>query len=184
MFFEKSIDLTNRNEMIAFLSNHFRYHTMNSWNQSTSYANDVKLYNLGLSDEELDLAYDIICGDMDISEFQLECQFIFDEFHTETGYIIGSNGRSGGYLVLYDTNKDGSLLPGRSIDQNEDFTDPDEWDLISLQERTKLICRFDHACDQIRDLFRTYLSPDCIHTKTVTYTKEIRYLSQNEEEIV
>ena len=44
--FYKEVNVKNRGEMIAFLKNHFRYHTMNSWNRSTSYTNNIKLYNI------------------------------------------------------------------------------------------------------------------------------------------
>ena len=37
-----------RKQMIDFLSDHFRYHTMNSWNNATSYARCVKLNRLSL----------------------------------------------------------------------------------------------------------------------------------------
>lgn len=37
-----------KKEMIEFLKNHKRYWTMNSWNGSSSYANNVKIYNLGM----------------------------------------------------------------------------------------------------------------------------------------
>lgn len=43
--FSKKVDLRNREEMVKFLTSHFRYHTMNSWNNATSYAHNVKLYN-------------------------------------------------------------------------------------------------------------------------------------------
>ena len=44
-FYEK-VDLRSRKDMVDFLENHFRYFTMNSWNRSTSFANNMKLYNL------------------------------------------------------------------------------------------------------------------------------------------
>ena len=42
----KDIDLRSRKAMTTFLENHFRYPTMNSWNNSTSYANNMKVYKL------------------------------------------------------------------------------------------------------------------------------------------
>ena len=55
--FSKEVDLRSRKSMTDFLVNHFRYNTMNSWNQSTSYANNVKVYNLGLSKEQENKLY-------------------------------------------------------------------------------------------------------------------------------
>ena len=57
--FIKEVDLRSRKSMIRFLTTHFRYDTMNSWNQSTSYANNVKVYNLGLTKEQEEKLYDI-----------------------------------------------------------------------------------------------------------------------------
>lgn len=67
MFF-KEVDKNDRNAMIEFLSNHFRYYTMNSWNRLTSYANNVKIYNLPIDTEIHDKAYDFL------SERCYECQ--------------------------------------------------------------------------------------------------------------
>ena len=97
--FYKPVDLRNRKAMECFLKNHFRYNTMNSWNCSTSYANNVKVYNLDLSDEqenklysmmEVDEFYDLINNDLML--FALEHDYRWQ---------VGFNGRSGGYLVLY-----------------------------------------------------------------------------------
>ena len=42
--FSKRVDKRSRAEMTAYLSGHFRYNTMNSWNRSTTYACNMKLY--------------------------------------------------------------------------------------------------------------------------------------------
>ena len=47
--FYTPVDLRSRAEMTAYLENHFRYPTMNSWNQATSYACNLKVDRLGLS---------------------------------------------------------------------------------------------------------------------------------------
>ena len=49
--YTKQVNLKKRGEMIAFLKNHFRYNTMNSWNRSTSYANNIKLHNVDKPDD-------------------------------------------------------------------------------------------------------------------------------------
>lgn len=93
--FFKKVDLRSRKDMVFFLSNHFRYHTMNSWNRSTSYANNMKIYNLGLPD----VAYDLL----QIEESFDEIRFLIEDWEREQNYNwqVGFNGRSGGYLVLY-----------------------------------------------------------------------------------
>ena len=58
--FSKSVDKRSRDSMIAFLGKHYRYPTANSWNGSTSYANNVKVYNLGLSSEQENKLYSML----------------------------------------------------------------------------------------------------------------------------
>lgn len=176
--FESQVNTENRDAMIAFLNNHFRYYTMNSWNRSTSYANNVKLYNLNLTKEQLDKAYEII--DLDFTELNFSISDEINNFYHETGYSAGFNGRSGGYIVLYESNTDDKnricVYPGRSIDANEDFS---EWDITELRERVKLVQRFDKLCDDIRSTFIYYIE-NCEIT-TVTRTVEDRIAVLKEE---
>ena len=58
--FSKRVDKRSRAEMTAYLAGHFRYYTMHSWNRSTSYASNMKLYNLGLDREVADKLWDMI----------------------------------------------------------------------------------------------------------------------------
>ena len=58
--FSRRVDKRSRAEMTAYLSGHFRYNTMNSWNRSTSYACNMKLYKLGLDRGTEDKLWDII----------------------------------------------------------------------------------------------------------------------------
>ena len=152
--FSKVINVENRNEMINFLKNHFRYYTMNSWNCSTSYANNVKLTNLNIPDDKFDLALDIVTGEVECIDYVLSVNTLIHEFKQETGYGVGFNGRSNGYLVLYDTEfniKTGStvVMPGRSIDANsEDFED---WSDEKLKNRVFVVQKFDQLCDNIRE---------------------------------
>ena len=97
--FYKKVDMRSREAMVAYLSGHFRYNTMNSWNQSTSYAHNVKAYNLGLSSEDIDKLYCLL----DCSEFYERLSFFFNRFAKEHNFLwqAGFNGRSGGYIVLY-----------------------------------------------------------------------------------
>ena len=97
--FLKKVDLRSRKEMIEYLRSHFRYNTMNSWNCSTSYANNVKIYNLGLSKADEEKLYELI----EMSEFYDRLHLFFYEFGNRHNFIwqAGFNGRSGGYIVLY-----------------------------------------------------------------------------------
>lgn len=97
--FYEPVDLRSRKEMTAFLSGHFRYHTMNSWNRATSYACNLKVDRLGLT-------FDIVLKLLDMlgtQEFFDMRQELLDEFNASHNYRwqAAFNGRSGGYLVLY-----------------------------------------------------------------------------------
>jgi len=92
-----------REEMIEFLSNHFRYNTMNSWNMSTSYSRNIKIDNIDLTREQRTRAYDFIEAEGAYDNIK-EIIHTFDALH-EYNYQIGFNGCSGGYLVLYQGGK-------------------------------------------------------------------------------
>lgn len=91
--------------MVAYLRNHFRYYTMRSWNQSTSYACNLKIHKLGLSPEIESKLYELL----DVQEFYDMRSEILSRFACAHGFRwqAGFNGRSGGYLVLYE----GELAP-------------------------------------------------------------------------
>ncbi len=84
--------------MIAYLENHFRYHTLNSWNRSASYAANVKIHEFVPNDRSNEAH-----GFLQIDEAFEDGREIIKEFEERHCYEwqIGSNGRSGGYLVLY-----------------------------------------------------------------------------------
>lgn len=97
--FSRRVDKRSRAEMTAYLSGHFRDNTMNSWNRSTSYACNMKLYKLGLDQETEDKLWDMI----QVPEFYERLNERIEDFNWQHNYLwqAGWNGRSGGYLVLY-----------------------------------------------------------------------------------
>ena len=97
--FSKRVDKRSRAEMTAYLSGHFRDNTMNSWNRSTSYACNMKLYKLGLDRGTEDKLWDMI----QVPEFYERLNERIEDFNWQHNYLwqAGWNGRSGGYLVLY-----------------------------------------------------------------------------------
>lgn len=97
--FYQEVDLRSRNAMIHYLSNHFRYYTMNSWNRSTSYACNLKIDRLGLDFEIVDKLFDVI-GTQEFFCAQQELRDAFGAAH-DYRWQVRMNGRSGGYLVLY-----------------------------------------------------------------------------------
>ena len=98
--FSVSVDLRSRKDMTAYLQNHFRYDTMNSWNAATSYACNLKIYKLGLCPEIEGKLYDMLQV-QDFFDAQRELMDAFAEAH-QFRWQVGMNGRSGGYLVLYE----------------------------------------------------------------------------------
>lgn len=94
-FFEKKVDLRSRSAMEAFLATHRRY-----GNHGTSYANLVKVHHLALSSEQLEKAWDVMGTDYWLQIDEPISEFT-DRHHGQ--WTIGSDGRSGGYLVLYQS---------------------------------------------------------------------------------
>lgn len=99
-FFAKAVDRRSRQAMTEFLTQHYRYVTLNSWNRSTSYAHCIKIHRLGLSHDELNCAYETIGAD-----YWDEIDSPISTFTEQMSgaYTIGTNGRSGGYLVLLES---------------------------------------------------------------------------------
>ena len=96
----KEVDKRYREAMTAFLKKHFRYHTMNSWNRSTSYANNIKLYNIDKPDSvDEEIWWEMLW----ITEWQDKMSDLLEDFNRkhEWQWQAGINGRSSGYVVLY-----------------------------------------------------------------------------------
>lgn len=156
MFYKKGVDITNDKQMFEFLKNHFEYHTMSSWNGLKSIANNVKLYNLGLSGDWC-IAYDLLCS----GEYET-LEYIIRDWEAEhPGYEVFFNGRSSGYLVLYYKNDNTHVLPC-SILESDTYEDYKEYckeyygcsvraNRDELVHFTKLIQDFDRLCDLLRD---------------------------------
>jgi len=162
-----------RKAMIQYLAGHARYHSMNSWNNSTSYAHCIKVDRLGL-DHETTMA----CLEM------LEVSEAFDGFNRAMGefskrhewrWQISQNGRSGGYLVLIHggVGKDGRqfIMPGRSIDMHEDFS---EWTNDALRNRAELVWDFDRTCQQAVTAFVEFARANEARDKKIMVPKRIK----------
>ena len=87
-----------REESIQFLNDHFRYNTGGSWNNSTSYAQKVKIHTFVPRDLQ-DKAYEII-DEGTVYESIKEVMNTWAEEY-QHNYQAGFNGRSGGYIVMY-----------------------------------------------------------------------------------
>ena len=159
MFYQKGIDITNAKQMFNFLKDHYQYYTMNSWNGIKSIANNVKVYNLKLSGN----CYNALTFLQDDDYFTVN-MMISDWEADHPNYRVGFNGRSGGYLVLYNDGNSKSILPCiiEDFDSYEDFK---SWYRVKdymydLREYTKLVQDFDKLCDQLRDYVNTLSTKD------------------------
>lgn len=154
MFYKKGLDISNTKEMFEFLKGHFTYDTMNSWNGLKSIANNVKIYNLELDGDAWNaLRYleddDYFSVNMMIEDWEAE--------HPD--YSVGFNGRSGGYLVLYNKKGNGHVLPDIIVDNDyEDFKleCKDYYGGVKhykqeLREYVELVRDFDKLCDELRN---------------------------------
>lgn len=157
--------IKKKGEMLEFLSEHCRYFTMNSWNKSHSYANCIKIHKLGLTKSQLETAYDLLC--CDDSCIQYEINDTIEDFEERTGYKAGFNGRSSGYIVLYQPNTTNGL------DQDHDFEDFDNED---LKERVKLVQEFDKMCDRCVEIFIRYCDTYKVVEKTIMVPKKVRVM--------
>ena len=96
----KEIDKRYKETMGKFLRKHFRYNTMNSWNRSTSYANNIKLHSI---DKPNDIDNEKWWEMIWITQWQEKLSDLLEDFGRkhEWQWQAGINGRSGGYVVLY-----------------------------------------------------------------------------------
>ena len=101
--FYKQIDKRSRQTMTEYLKDHFRYDTMNSWNQARSYAHNMKIHRLGLDSETQDKLYDLIQCDGFFHTIN-NLKVAFSSKHNWL-WQARFNGKSGGYLVLYQGEK-------------------------------------------------------------------------------
>lgn len=81
-----------------YLKNHFSYDIMNSWNNLKTIANNVKIYNLGLTNSQQLKFFEINEADDDFLYYEII--EIIKEFERLTNTQVYFNGRSGGYMVI------------------------------------------------------------------------------------
>ena len=154
-FYKKGIDITNDKQMFNFLKDHYQYYTMNSWNGLKSIANNVKVYNLKLSGD----CYAVLDFLNNDDYFHIN-MMISDWEADHPNYKVGFNGRSGGYLVLYNDDNNRSILPD-DIDECVDYEEYKRYckeyygsvkeNRRDLVEMVKLVQDFDKLCDDLRD---------------------------------
>ena len=168
MFYKTNVDISNTKSMWNFLKEHFTYNTLNSWNRQMSIANNVKLYNLDL-DGDWTVAMKYMFDETDSGGLQdlIDGEIrAFDEEHYPL-YRAGFNGRSNGYIVLYNADDCNSALPPSvlSYDTYEDFKEDVKasWNNYrvsdfneELREAVEVVRDFDRLCDRLRDIVNGY----------------------------
>lgn len=174
--FEKRVNKASQKSMIDFLTDHFRYHTMNSWNQSTSYAHNIKLSHLPLPNDIGETAWSML----DCQEWQdhmSDLMHNFDMAHNHE-WQVGINGRSNGYIVLYQggiKNNQPFVQSGRSLDQGEDFQD---WDIDDLQDRVDIVHDFDMLVRDIVMDFGAFCRSYDVVNQVISVPKTIKCLRE------
>lgn len=177
--FEKRINRASRKDMISFLRNHFRYHTMNSWNAGTSYAHCIKISRgIGLPNDIDETKWDMLNS----QKWNNHMGDLIDSFADAHNYSwqVGTNGRSGGYLVLYQGGiKNGKIIcyPGRSSDQNENF---DDWEMDEIKARVNIIRDFDMLASDIVIEFASFCRTYSVVDETIMVPTTIQVLKERQ----
>ena len=166
MFYKTGVDIANTKSMWNFLHDHFTYHTMNSWNRSSSIAHNVKLYNLNLEgDWTVVMRYLFDEADSGCLQMNIDDEIsAFEEMNPY--YRVFFNGRSGGYIVLSYGENNGSVLPACVTDYDcyedfkEDARDNYGYNVTDynreLREAVEVVREFDKLCDRLRDIVNDY----------------------------
>lgn len=168
MFYTYGVDIASTKSMWNFLKEHFTYSTMNSWNRQESIANNVKLYKLNLKgDWAKVIQYLVDVGDCGGLQLAIDDEIMaFNEEHYPN-YRVGFNGRSNGYLVLYNSDNNMSVLPPcvTTYENYEDFKEDvksywngyrvSDFD-YELRQAVELVRDFDKLCDRLRDIVNEF----------------------------
>ena len=175
-FFNQTKGITSLKDKFDYVKNHYKYYTMNSWNRLWSIANNVKIYNLGLSSEQKDKAYDFIY-----------CENFYDEINfliEDSNLNVGFNGRNGGYLVLYHKENNRCAVDNCFYDFSsyKDFLSHEKRGRIFsnaqadcryiIEQDFELVKSFDILCDEIRATFIDMIENCNIITEEYTTTHE------------
>lgn len=151
-----------------YIKEHFTYDIMNSWNALESIANNVKIWNLKLTNEQSDKFFELL--DVDNDYIYDSLNFTIKDFEDITDTDIFFNGRNGGYLVIVPKfskyNKNMNILDLFFSDNIYDYETLKEFKKDSLdtsygytnedinknlEECYYLLKSFDLLCDLLRE---------------------------------
>lgn len=196
MFYKTGVDICNTKSMYNFLNEHYTYDTMNSWNCLKSIANNVKIYNLKLEGD-----YWAALAALERDNYFEVNEMIRDWEREHEGYSVGFNGRSGGYLVLYNDSNMRNVIPDHlyGFDSYEDFKESytDYYGTMKdakyeLRSYVELVRDFDVLCDRIRDYvnelskrdLKTDYLEEIVFRFNEDYYDDLLALGYNELEVV
>lgn len=163
-YFYKEVNKQSRKEMAFYIKNHFTYSRLNSWNNWQGYANNVKIYNLGLTrEQELKVYETLLDYEIDTSEFWDNVTDSLEYFKEATGYEAYFNGRSDGYIVM-----DIDII---------DYEDLKTMSKKELQKVTEVLQNFDALCDDLREELIYFLENGLIIEEVETIVKTRKVLT-------
>ena len=155
---------------------------MNSWNGLRSIANNVKIYNLpGINYEDAMKA-------LEEDEYIIINRTIEDWEDDHPGYKVCFNGRSGGYLVLYNNhNNCHAFDPDHNSPceyDNYEYWKEDvreDWGSLKayhpqLVQQVKIVQEFDKLCDDLVEVLKDLIKD--MHdreARTHKYTATLRF---------
>lgn len=157
MFYKKVRKDSNR-EMFEFLTGHYTYFTMNSWNGYESIANKVKVHSLPFRNDSCN-----VLAALEDDEYSI-VNMMLNDFEEEHGVRVCFNGRSGGYLVLYPKQGCQHVFEHDSnspihYDNYENWKEDVQYDWGSLKayqptliKQVELVQAFDKLCDDLIDV--------------------------------
>ena len=82
-YFNKTKKKMSLREKFNYIHNHFFYYTLNSWNGLKSLANNVKIYNLPLTNNQINRFFDIYADEMLCNEMYEQLNNIIYNFENE-----------------------------------------------------------------------------------------------------
>lgn len=148
--FTKEVDLKNDEAVFKYLKKHPRYFLMNSWNRLQTFAQNIKIYNLGVDREISDKLFDLLDVDSPDVKFIFEDNIEF--FNEENpGYTIYTNGRSGGYMILAPNENRSNFCDMVDTVNNYDTLNDlkEDYDFEEFRTLAETVMNFDRACDNI-----------------------------------
>lgn len=191
-FFNKTQNKKTLQDKYNYIKNHFYYYTGNSWNGLKSLANNVKIYNLPLTEQQKNKFYELNADEQTSEQLYDYINDYINEYNQDSNYYnIYFNGRSGGYLVLYKKNSNDNAIDD-DILYSENYNDIIDYYKNNLQwtvresraeakqlviKNFEIVKKFDEFCDNVLAGLVYFLDNSTIEETEITYTKKIKTIN-------